>query len=47
MAVLPVFVIEFVRKIKRDDPERFAQITNELWLFRMGSKKREKVGVGV
>ena len=47
MAVFPAFVIEFVRKIKADDPERFAQISNELRLFRIGSKKREKVGVGV
>jgi hypothetical protein len=47
IAIFPAFVIEFVRKIKINDPERFAQITNELRLFRLGSKKREKVGVGV
>jgi hypothetical protein len=47
IAIFPAFVNEFVRKIKRNDPERFAQITNELRLFRLGSKKREKVGVGV
>jgi hypothetical protein len=45
IVVLPAFVIEFVRKIKADDPERFARISNELRLFRLGSKKREKVGV--
>jgi uncharacterized protein involved in exopolysaccharide biosynthesis len=47
IAIFLAFVIEFVRKIKINDPERFAQITNELRLFRLGSKKREKVGVGV
>jgi capsular polysaccharide biosynthesis protein len=47
IAIFLAFVIEFVRKIKRDEPERFAQISNELRLFRIGSKKREKVGVGV
>jgi hypothetical protein len=41
------FVIEFVRKIKWDDPERFVQISDELRWFRLGAKKREKVGVGV
>jgi hypothetical protein len=46
-AVVLAFMIEFVRKIKRDDPERFALISNELRLFRVGAKKREKVWVGV
>ena len=47
MAVFLSFVIEFVRKIKTNDPERFELISNEMKLFRMGAKKREKVGVGV
>jgi hypothetical protein len=47
IAVFPVFVIEFVRKIKTNEPEWFALISNELRLFRVGSKKREKVEVGV
>ena len=42
IAIFPAFVIEFVRKIKRNDPERFAQISNELRLFCFGSKKRGK-----
>jgi hypothetical protein len=42
IAIFLSFVIEFVRKIKANDPERFAQITNELRLFRLGSKKRGK-----
>ena len=47
IAVSLSFVIEFVRKIKRDDPKRFAQISDELRLFRMRSKRRRKVGAGV
>jgi hypothetical protein len=47
IAIFPAFVIEFVRKIKTNDPERFELISNEMKLFRMGAKKREKVGVGV
>jgi uncharacterized protein involved in exopolysaccharide biosynthesis len=46
-AVFLAFVIEFIKKIKRDDPERFAQMTNELRLFRVGSKKGEEVEAGI
>ena len=46
VSVFLAFVIEFIRKVKTNDPERFAQITNELRLFRTVSKKREKVEVG-
>jgi uncharacterized protein involved in exopolysaccharide biosynthesis len=46
-AVLLAFVIEFVRKIKTDNPERFARISNGLRLFQKGSKKREEVDDGI
>jgi hypothetical protein len=46
IAVFLAFMIEFVRKIKTNDPERFELISNEMKLFRMGSKKREKAGRG-
>jgi uncharacterized protein involved in exopolysaccharide biosynthesis len=42
-SIFLAFVIEFIRKIKADNPKHFARISNELWLFRKGSKKSEKV----
>lgn len=42
VAVFLAFVIEFVRKIKRDDPERFAMIADELRLFERRAKNERR-----
>jgi uncharacterized protein involved in exopolysaccharide biosynthesis len=47
IAVFVALAIEFIRRIKTDDPKRFAQISNELKLFHVGSKTRKKVEAGI
>jgi LPS O-antigen subunit length determinant protein (WzzB/FepE family) len=46
VAVFLAFVIEFVRKIKRDDPARFAMIADEMRVFGGGRRRAEKVAAG-
>ena len=43
LAIFMAFICEFVKKIKIDDPERFAKISAELWLFHTSHKKNEKM----